>query len=683
MQKLIQCFSLIMLLGFFGLANAQFVMDGDSTDWVKEPILVTALDNLQDYFPDEVGAAFSDRVNVKQIRAKIYGNAIYFFIRFWGGPVWPNLAYVKEDPTYGHIIRNRGYYHLMMDLDNNPTTGWNSHWYEVHYTPLGYYASQGLPDTDAIGAECYLEMGVSGGWSAPHPDGGKVTEVVYYAEDTHEIDYQAGTGNGFDMYQFEVDNPDSNKAKKHSGSLWEKGMGTDSLRQFWAGHAWGHDFLEYGVELTWFQEYWEKMGMSYLNPGDKVGICAFIETPVDDWGVDVSPRGELVVPEIKKRPSTITFDGDSSDWNDKPILCQAQDNLQDYFPDEVGGAFSDRVDVKHIKAFVNLDEDVLYFFLRFWGGPVWPNYAYIKEDVTYGHIVRHRGYYHLMMDLDNDVSTGWNSHWYEVHYTPVGYYYSQGDTKATAIGAECYLEMGFSAGWTAPHPDNGKVNDIDYYAEDVHEIDYQAGTGNGFDMYGFIPMNVDSNDMKQHDCFMYDEEVQNDSILHWGGHAWGHDFLESGVSLGSFREYWAKQGKEYLKLGDVIGVCAFVETPVDDWGVDVSPRGEFIVGKETAVDNDNSLITKQFELSENYPNPFNPQTTIRYTMPATAEVKIEIFNTLGQKVRTLVNQVTVQGQHTAIWDGRNDFGENVSSGTYFYKMKSGSFNQTKRMVLLK
>ncbi len=679
MKKLSWAVAVFLAVGLVGTAQAQFVLDGDSTDWQNEPILVTAPDNLQDYFPDEVGAIFTDIVDVKHVRAKIVNNIFYFFIRFWGGPVWPNYAY--QDTMNGQwVYRNRGYYHLMLDLDNNPDTGWNNHWYETHYTPLGYYASQGLEGMDPIGAEMYLELGIKCNWSPPKGDG-KVRYIAYYAEDVHEIDYHAGTGNGYDMYGFGPENPDSAMTHHWVGTAYETEVGGDTVHQYWAGHAFGYDFLEYGVELTPAINYWKAQGMDYFKPGDVIGIAAFIETPIDDWGVDVSPRGEVVVPDYKPRPSTITFDGDSTDWADKPILISAPDNLQDYFPDEVGAIFTDIVDVKHVKAFVNLEEDVFYWFIRFWGGPVWPNYAY--QDTMNGVPVwRNRGYYHLMLDLDNDPSTGWNNHWYETHYTPLGYYASQGLEGMDPIGAEAYLELGIKCNWTPPKGD-GKVRYITYYAEDVHEIDYHAGTGNGYDMYGFEVFNPDSLDTYRHDGYMYETEVGMDTLLHWGAHAWGYDFVEYGVSLDCFRKYWAAQGKDYLKPGDTIGIAAFIETPIDDWGVDVSPRGEITLAPSGVSMYSGANVPEQFVLENNYPNPFNPETKIEYYVPHRSRVKLTVYNALGQKIKTLVDSHVSRGRHSVVWDGTDELGNQVSSGVYIYALESGNTKLTKRMTLLK
>jgi hypothetical protein len=89
-------------------------------------------------------------------------------------------------------------------------------------------------------------------------------------------------------------------------------------------------------------------------------------------------------------------------------------------------------------------------------------------------------------------------------------------------------------------------------------------------------------------------------------------------------------------------------------------------------------------LSQNRPNPFNPTTTIEFSLKERANVQLKIYNVAGQLVRTLVNEARTPGEvHTATWDGRNDAGQSVSSGVYFYKLVAGSFVQTKKMVLLK
>ena len=90
-----------------------------------------------------------------------------------------------------------------------------------------------------------------------------------------------------------------------------------------------------------------------------------------------------------------------------------------------------------------------------------------------------------------------------------------------------------------------------------------------------------------------------------------------------------------------------------------------------------------WSLSQNYPNPFNPSTTIRFSLLSSSYVTLEVFNILGQKVRTLVNEDLTAGYKQINWDGTNQNGQPVSSGIYFYRLKTDSFSETKKMVLMK
>ncbi|MFC1726277.1 T9SS type A sorting domain-containing protein, partial [candidate division KSB1 bacterium] len=94
-------------------------------------------------------------------------------------------------------------------------------------------------------------------------------------------------------------------------------------------------------------------------------------------------------------------------------------------------------------------------------------------------------------------------------------------------------------------------------------------------------------------------------------------------------------------------------------------------------------IPKGYILSQNYPNPFNNSTIIKYGIPEPGAVKLEIYNTLGQKVRTLLNSWKQAGYHSTIWDGRNDSGFIVSSGVYLYVINTNTFFEAKKMILLR
>ncbi|HAN41267.1 MAG TPA: hypothetical protein DCQ12_05090, partial [Candidatus Cloacimonas sp.] len=85
----------------------------------------------------------------------------------------------------------------------------------------------------------------------------------------------------------------------------------------------------------------------------------------------------------------------------------------------------------------------------------------------------------------------------------------------------------------------------------------------------------------------------------------------------------------------------------------------------------------------NYPNPFNPETTIAYSLKDRQNVKIEIYNVKGQLVRTLVNESKAAGDHKVIWTGTDNNNRPVSSGLYYYKMTAGKYSSSKKMILMK
>ncbi|MCK5051832.1 MAG: T9SS type A sorting domain-containing protein, partial [Candidatus Cloacimonetes bacterium] len=87
----------------------------------------------------------------------------------------------------------------------------------------------------------------------------------------------------------------------------------------------------------------------------------------------------------------------------------------------------------------------------------------------------------------------------------------------------------------------------------------------------------------------------------------------------------------------------------------------------------------------NYPNPFNPTTTISFNLTTenTKLTEIKIYNIKGQKIKTLISAQLSAGQHSVIWDGKDSNDKQVGSGIYFYKMKTSNFQQTKKMILLK
>jgi len=114
-------------------------------------------------------------------------------------------------------------------------------------------------------------------------------------------------------------------------------------------------------------------------------------------------------------------------------------------------------------------------------------------------------------------------------------------------------------------------------------------------------------------------------------------------------------------------------------------------GSATAVENSHpARLTDNYYLSQNHPNPFNPETSIEYQLPHSAEVNLTIYNLQGQKVRELVNATKAAGIHSVRWNGRNELGQLVASGLYFYRLEvvplegeQQPFVEVKKMSLMK
>ena len=108
------------------------------------------------------------------------------------------------------------------------------------------------------------------------------------------------------------------------------------------------------------------------------------------------------------------------------------------------------------------------------------------------------------------------------------------------------------------------------------------------------------------------------------------------------------------------------------------------LGKFIAIDDELKLEKPiGFHLFPNHPNPFNPETTIRFQIPEYNHVTAIVMNILGQEVRTLANKNFEAGIHNIIWDGKDNFAKDVSSGMYFYQIEAGEFKCLKNMVLIR
>jgi hypothetical protein len=104
---------------------------------------------------------------------------------------------------------------------------------------------------------------------------------------------------------------------------------------------------------------------------------------------------------------------------------------------------------------------------------------------------------------------------------------------------------------------------------------------------------------------------------------------------------------------------------------------------DAADDFDADNVTHPIALHQNYPNPFNPSTTIEFYLDRTADVELHVFNVIGQRVRLFDLGQLGRGIHSTVWDGKDDAGNSLPSGLYFYRMEAGSQTHLKKMILLK
>ncbi|KAA3597651.1 MAG: T9SS C-terminal target domain-containing protein [Calditrichaeota bacterium] len=104
---------------------------------------------------------------------------------------------------------------------------------------------------------------------------------------------------------------------------------------------------------------------------------------------------------------------------------------------------------------------------------------------------------------------------------------------------------------------------------------------------------------------------------------------------------------------------------------------KFVLGEEEVISK------KEYKLAQNFPNPFNPSTTISYQIAKDTRVSLKIYNIKGEFVKELTKGFQQEGSHNVVWNGTDENGKSVSNGTYFYKLTAGTFTQTNKMILLK
>ena len=132
----------------------------------------------------------------------------------------------------------------------------------------------------------------------------------------------------------------------------------------------------------------------------------------------------------------------------------------------------------------------------------------------------------------------------------------------------------------------------------------------------------------------------------------------------------------------VIGVNYTVRND-DVWPIEgLEAAVESAIAEMPEVGVEDEIAVSFTTMDQNYPNPFNPSTTITFSLEKPQLVTLNVFNTAGQKVKTLVNGHIESGQHHVTWDAKQDDGSETASGVYFYKLQTPEYTNTKKMILL-
>ena len=173
----------------------------------------------------------------------------------------------------------------------------------------------------------------------------------------------------------------------------------------------------------------------------------------------------------------------------------------------------------------------------------------------------------------------------------------------------------------------------------------------------------------------------NDIFIDNDGTVW---FMVSGYLHSFDGTVWDDHGK--MKFGSVMGTQFVIDQSDEVWIVSMTGTGFIGSFNKNAIKTEvaeGDEIPATLAITGNYPNPFNPSTTIEFTVARAGLAQLDIYNIAGQKVRTLLNDTMTAGTHSLVWNGRDDYGRALSSGVYFSRITLSGQSATKRMLLMK
>jgi len=228
------------------------------------------------------------------------------------------------------------------------------------------------------------------------------------------------------------------------------------------------------------------------------------------------------------------------------------------------------------------------------------------------------------------------------------------------------------------------------------EIDLPAESNIYFDM----KIKTELDDISFPDCDYFSVEVRYIAVIYppddtlwtnWNSisNPLGDPEIENVVFTGSvsnwsyFSDNWTGYNDLSALVDETIQLRIGLHSNNDDpdgFGLMID---DITLSDTTYTDVGNEIVPTSVPIMYNYPNPFNPTTTITYSLIEDSYVELSIYNLKGQKILTLVNTLQESGIHKSIWNGLDDDGKSISSGIYLYKLNAGNYSSTKKMILLK
>lgn len=183
--------------------------------------------------------------------------------------------------------------------------------------------------------------------------------------------------------------------------------------------------------------------------------------------------------------------------------------------------------------------------------------------------------------------------------------------------------------------------------------------------------------------------VANKVNLHWDDPI-DADFKYFAIYRGSSSGFDPKSatpiatliGTDYTDSDVVVGSKYYYRLSAFDFSGNESPYSPELEALITSVD-ERAAVPTEYALLQNYPNPFNPGTSIKYQLPVAGHVRLSIYTVLGQEVRRLIDRSQAAAYHVVAWDGRDNAGNTLPSGVYFYRLESGGFTAMKKMIMMK